>query len=71
MRSRHDEPKLQPDGQEGSTHEPARPALDDEGTGRRRASQHLRYDEDAGQALGDQVGDFVSDHILEPVRDRR
>jgi hypothetical protein len=31
------------------------------------AGQHFRYDEDAGQALGDQVGDFVSDSILEPA----
>jgi hypothetical protein len=32
------------------------------------AGQHFRYDEDAGQALGDQVGDFVSDSILGPAR---
>ena len=28
------------------------------------AGQHFRYDEDAGQALGDEVGDFVFDHLL-------
>ncbi|MFL5831514.1 MAG: vanadium-dependent haloperoxidase [Solirubrobacteraceae bacterium] len=28
------------------------------------AGQHFRYDEDAGQALGDQVGDFVADRLL-------
>ena len=31
------------------------------------AGQHFRYDEDAGQALGGRVGDFVSTHILGPV----
>jgi hypothetical protein len=31
------------------------------------AGQHFRYDEDAGQVLGDQVGDFVSDSILRPA----
>src|SRR3989475_5462449 len=31
------------------------------------AGQHFAYDEDAGQALGDQVGDFVFDSILRPV----
>jgi PAP2 superfamily len=32
------------------------------------AGQHFRYDEDAGQALGAQVGDFVLDHALSPHR---
>src|SRR6266403_1245501 len=31
------------------------------------AGQHFRYDEDAGQTLGDEVGNFVFDNILEPV----
>jgi hypothetical protein len=31
------------------------------------AGQHFRYDEDAGQGLGGQVGDFVSDSILGPA----
>jgi hypothetical protein len=31
------------------------------------AGQHFRYDEDAGQALGDEVGDFVFDNLLGPV----
>jgi hypothetical protein len=46
-------------------------AADEAAVSRIYAGQHFRYDEDAGQALGDQVGDFVSDHILEPVRDGR
>ena len=28
------------------------------------AGQHFRYDEDAGQALGDQIGDFVAGRLL-------
>jgi hypothetical protein len=28
------------------------------------AGQHFRYDEDAGQTLGDQVGDFVAERLL-------
>jgi hypothetical protein len=32
------------------------------------AGQHFRYDEDAGQALGDEVGDFVADHLFRPER---
>jgi hypothetical protein len=36
------------------------------------AGQHFRYDEEAGQALGDEVGDFVFDSILRPAgHDRR
>ena len=31
------------------------------------AGQHFRYDEDAGQALGDEVGDFVVHSILGPT----
>jgi PAP2 superfamily protein len=31
------------------------------------AGQHFRYDEDAGQALGDAVGGFVAGHLLAPV----
>ena len=46
-------------------------AADEAAASRIYAGQHFRYDEDAGQALGDQVGDFVSDHVLRPVRDRR
>jgi hypothetical protein len=46
-------------------------AADEAAVSRIYAGQHFRYDEDAGQALGDQVGDFVSDHVLRPVRDRR
>jgi hypothetical protein len=34
------------------------------------AGQHYRYDEDAGQALGDQVGDFVSVALLRSCRHR-
>ena len=39
-------------------------ASDEAAVSRIYAGQHFRYDEDAGQALGDQVGDFVSDSIL-------
>jgi PAP2 superfamily len=46
-------------------------AADEAAVSRIYAGQHFRYDEDAGQALGDQVGDFVSDRILKPVRDGR
>ncbi|MDX6675699.1 MAG: hypothetical protein QOH11_3117 [Solirubrobacteraceae bacterium] len=46
-------------------------AADEASVSRIYAGQHFRYDEDAGQALGAQVGDFVSDHALEPVRDGR
>jgi len=42
-------------------------AADEAAASRIYAGQHFRYDEDAGQALGDAVGDFVVDHILGPV----
>ena len=42
-------------------------AADEAAASRIFAGQHFRYDEDAGQALGDQVGDFVFDHILGPA----
>jgi hypothetical protein len=41
-------------------------AADEAAVSRIYAGQHFRYDEDAGQALGDQVGDFVFDSILGP-----
>ena len=34
------------------------------------AGQHFRYDEDAGQTLGDRVANFVVDHALEAVGNR-
>ena len=46
-------------------------AADEAAVSRIYAGQHFRYDEDAGQALGDQVGEFVSDHVLTPVRNGR
>jgi hypothetical protein len=33
------------------------------------AGQHFRYDEDAGQTLGAQVANFVTDHSLHDDRD--
>src|SRR5438445_905042 len=42
-------------------------AADEAAVSRIYAGQHFRYDEDAGQALGDQVGDFVFDSILRPA----
>ncbi len=42
-------------------------AADEASVSRIYAGQHFRYDEDAGQALGDEVGDFVFDNILGPV----
>jgi hypothetical protein len=39
-------------------------AADEASASRIYAGQHFRYDEDAGQALGDEVGDFVAHHIL-------
>jgi hypothetical protein len=42
-------------------------ASDEAAVSRIYAGQHFRYDEDAGQALGDEVGDFVSDSILGPA----
>lgn len=46
-------------------------AADEASVSRIYAGQHFRYDEDAGQALGAQVGDFVSTHILGPVEHGR
>ena len=42
-------------------------AADEAAVSRIYAGQHFRYDEDAGQALGGQVGEFVSDHLFAPV----
>jgi hypothetical protein len=42
-------------------------AADEAAASRIFAGQHFRYDEDAGQALGAQVADFVFDHSLLPV----
>ena len=42
-------------------------AADEAAVSRIYAGQHFRYDEDAGQALGDEVGDVVFDSILRPV----
>jgi PAP2 superfamily len=39
-------------------------AADEASASRILAGQHFRYDEDAGQALGAQVADFVFDHAL-------
>jgi hypothetical protein len=39
-------------------------ASDEAAVSRIYAGQHFRYDEDAGRALGDQVGDFVFERIL-------
>ena len=39
-------------------------AADEASVSRIYAGQHFRYDEDAGQALGDEIGDFVFDNIL-------
>jgi hypothetical protein len=41
-------------------------AADEASASRILAGQHFLYDEDAGQALGGQVGDFVIDHALLP-----
>ena len=43
-------------------------AADEASASRIFAGQHFRYDEDAGQALGAQVADFVVDHSLRWVR---
>jgi membrane-associated phospholipid phosphatase len=43
-------------------------AADEASASRIFAGQHFRYDEDAGQALGAQVGDFVVDNALSPHR---
>jgi len=45
-------------------------ASDEAAASRIYAGQHFRYDEEAGQALGDVVGNFVFDNILEPVPHR-
>jgi hypothetical protein len=42
-------------------------AADEAAASRIFAGQHFRYDEDAGQALGNQVGDFIFDNILGPA----
>ncbi len=42
-------------------------AADEAAASRIYAGQHFRYDEDAGQTLGDEVGNFVFDSILGPV----
>jgi PAP2 superfamily len=42
-------------------------AADEASASRIFAGQHFRYDEDAGQALGSQVADFVLDNALLPV----
>ena len=39
-------------------------AADEASDSRIFAGQHFRYDEEAGQTLGAQVGDFVIDHAL-------
>jgi hypothetical protein len=43
-------------------------AADEASVSRIYAGQHFRYDEDAGQALGDEIGNFIFDNILGPVR---
>jgi PAP2 superfamily len=43
-------------------------AADEASASRIFAGQHFRYDEDAGQALGAQVGDFVLDNALSRYR---
>jgi hypothetical protein len=45
-------------------------AADEASASRIFAGQHFRYDEDAGQALGDGVGDFVVHDLLQPLRPR-
>ena len=42
-------------------------AADEAAASRIYAGQHFRYDEDAGQTLGDEVGEFVSDNLLGSV----
>jgi hypothetical protein len=46
-------------------------AADEASESRILAGQHFRYDEDAGQALGSQVADFVTDHALLPAEHHR
>ena len=43
-------------------------AADEAAASRIFAGQHFRYDEDAGQALGEQVGVFVADNLLQADR---
>jgi hypothetical protein len=45
-------------------------ASDEASASRIFAGQHFRYDENAGQALGGQVADFVIDHAVSQQRDR-
>jgi hypothetical protein len=42
-------------------------ASDEASASRIFAGQHFRYDEEAGQALGSQVADFVAEHALLPT----
>jgi hypothetical protein len=44
-------------------------AADEASASRIFAGQHFRYDEEAGQTLGNQIGDFVADHALLPMYD--
>jgi hypothetical protein len=46
-------------------------AADEAAASRIYAGQHFRYDEDGGQALGHQVGNFIFNDILEPVQHGR
>jgi len=46
-------------------------AADEAAASRIFAGQHFRFDEDAGQALGGQVADFVLDNALLPLSARR
>jgi PAP2 superfamily len=46
-------------------------ASDEASASRIFAGQHFRYDENAGQALGGQVADFVVDHALQAQGDER
>src|SRR3984893_6302740 len=46
-------------------------AADEAAVSRIYAGQHFRYADAAGQWLRNPVGDFVSDHMLDPVRDGR
>jgi hypothetical protein len=43
-------------------------AADEASASRIYAGQHFRYDEEAGQALGDEVADYVLDHALRAHR---
>jgi hypothetical protein len=46
-------------------------AADEASASRIFAGQHFRYDEEAGQTLGNQIADFVNDHALAPDIRRR